>query len=201
MQPEFSSTAVGLDRSQVTLGILAGGRATRLGGRDKAWLQRDGVPQVVRLVRRFHAECGHVLVSANAHLERYAERGLDALPDQVSGVGPIAGLQSLAEACTTAWLLTMPVDLIGTNECLLRTLVKAGEPGAVAEDDDGLQPLAALYRVESLRGAINASLSAGEHAVQALQARIGLARVRFAGVRFGNLNTPEDLQAAGFDES
>ena len=32
-----------------TLGILAGGRATRLGGTDKAWLRRDGVPQVVRI--------------------------------------------------------------------------------------------------------------------------------------------------------
>ena len=201
MQPEFLNTDVVLDRSQVTLGILAGGRATRLGGRDKAWLQRGGVPQVIRLVRRFDAECGHVLVSANAHLDRYAERGLDAVTDHVSGVGPIAGLHSLAEACTTPWLLTLPVDVIGTNECLLRTLVKAGDPGAVAEDDDGLQPLAALYRVESLRVAIDAALSASEHAVQALQARIGLARVRFAGVRFGNLNTPEELQAAGFDES
>ena len=47
-----------LERGALTLGILAGGRATRLGGRDKAWLQRDGVPQVVRIARRFDAECG-----------------------------------------------------------------------------------------------------------------------------------------------
>jgi len=40
-------------RGEVTLGILAGGRASRLGGRDKAWLQRDGVPQVLRIARRF----------------------------------------------------------------------------------------------------------------------------------------------------
>jgi molybdopterin-guanine dinucleotide biosynthesis protein A len=33
--------------------------------------------------------------------------------------------------------------------------------------------------------------------VQALQTRRGMARVRFAGVRFGNLNTPGDLAAAG----
>jgi molybdopterin-guanine dinucleotide biosynthesis protein A len=33
--------------------------------------------------------------------------------------------------------------------------------------------------------------------MQALQARMGMACVRFTGVRFGNLNTPADLMAAG----
>ncbi|MDI1253428.1 molybdenum cofactor guanylyltransferase [Thermomonas sp.] len=190
-----------LDRSQVTLGILAGGRASRLGGRDKAWLQRAGVPQVIRLARRFDVECGTVLVSANVGLERYAEQGLSVVSDHVSGVGPIAGLQALANACDTPWLLTLPVDVIGTNECLLRTLAMAGDAGAVAEDDDGLQPLVALYRVELIRAAINAALAAGEHAVQAMQERLDLPRVRFSGLRFGNLNTPEDLIAAGIDDA
>ena len=188
-----------LARSQVTLGILAGGRASRLGGRDKAWLQRAGIPQVVRLARSFDAECSAVLVSANASLERYAEHGLSVVSDSVSDVGPLAGLQALATACATPWLLTLPVDVIGTNECLLRTLAEAGDAGAVTEDDDGLQPLVALYRVELIRVAINSALAAGEHAVQAMQARLGMPRVRFAGLRFGNLNTPEDLRAAGID--
>ena len=58
-----------LPASQVTLGILAGGRATRLGGRDKAWLTRGGVPQVLRIARRFGAECSAVCVSANRDLD------------------------------------------------------------------------------------------------------------------------------------
>ncbi len=190
-----------LDRSQVSLGILAGGRASRLDGRDKAWLQRAGVPQVIRLSRRFESECGAVLVSANANLVRYAEKHLAVVSDHVSGIGPIGGLHALAGACTTPWLLTLPVDVIGTSECLLRTLVMAADDGAVAEDDDGLQPLVALYRVETLRAAIEASLTAGEHAIQAMQARLDLPRVRFSGLRFGNLNTPEDLHAAGFDDA
>jgi molybdopterin-guanine dinucleotide biosynthesis protein A len=31
-----------------------------------------------------------------------------------------------------------------------------------------------------------------------MQARLGMACVRFRGVRFGNLNTPADLLAAGY---
>lgn len=186
-----------LPADQLTLGLLAGGRATRLGGRDKAWLQRDGVPQVLRLARRFAGECGAVLVSANADLPRYADAGLVALPDATPGLGPLGGLEALARACRTPWLLTLPVDVVDANDCLPRTLASAGGDGAVARDADGLQPLVALYRVAALRAAVAAAIANRDYAVQALQRRLGLAEIAFAGFRFGNLNTPEDLRAAG----
>lgn len=185
----------------MTLGLLAGGRASRLGGRDKAWLQRAGIAQVLRLAGSFDGECGAVLVSANAGLERYARHRLSAVSDLHCDAGPLAGLHALADACATQWLLTLPVDVIDTNDCLLRRLAFAGGIGAVAEDEDGVQPLVALYRVEPMRTAIDAALASGDLAVQALQARLGLPRIRFAGCRFGNLNTPEDLHAAGFNDA
>ena len=187
-----------LERGALTLGILAGGRATRLGGRDKAWLQRDGVPQVVRIARRFDAECGAVLVSANRDLSRYAEHGLRAVADEVADIGPLGGIDMLCAHCETPWLLTIPVDIVDANDCLLRTLANAGDDGAVADDGDGLQPLVALYRVEALREAVAAAIAAGDFSVQAMQQRMALARVRFAGLRFGNLNTPADLRLAGY---
>ena len=183
----------------LTLGILAGGRATRLGGRDKAWLERDGVPQVLRIARRF-PEIARVLVSANTGAEAYACHGLEPVADSVVEAGPVGGLEALARACDSEWLLTLPVDLVGFNECLLPTLhAEAGIDGAWAEDDDGPQPLVALWRVAALREQASAALASSDYSVQALQARLGMARVRFAGVRFGNLNTIDDLRAAGFD--
>lgn len=185
-------------RGEITLGILAGGRASRLGGRDKAWLQRDGVPQVVRIARRFDAECGAVLVSANRDLPRHAQHGLRAITDEMADIGPLGGIDALCTHCDTPWLLTIPVDIVNANDCLLRTLANAGGDGAVAEDDDGLQPLLALYRVDALRDAVAASIAARDFSVQAMQARMTLPRVRFKGLRFGNLNTPEDLRLAGY---
>ena len=189
-----------LPPSQITCGLLAGGRATRLDGLDKAWLERDGVPQVLRWQRRFAAEVATTLVSANRDLSRYARAGLRAVPDRlVHQVGPIAGLDALAAECRTPWLLTLPVDLVGVNDCLLPTLAAGrDDDGAFARDDDGLQPLVALWRVAALRDAIAAALADGATAVQALQARLQMACVRFDGVRFGNLNTFDDLAAAGF---
>jgi molybdenum cofactor guanylyltransferase len=184
--------------SDITLGILAGGRATRLSGCDKAWLERDGVPQVLRMSRRFAAEVSSVLVSANRLDARYPLLGLTVVADRIQDVGPLGGLEALAAACSTSWLLTVPVDLVGVNECLLPTLIaSAGDNGVFAQDDDGLQPLVALWRIETLRRDLTEAMRAGEHATQDLQARMNMACVRFTGVRFGNLNTPADLVAAG----
>ena len=191
-------TAAPLSADQVTLGILAGGLATRLGGRDKAWLERDGMPQVLRWQRRFGGEVSAILVSANRDLARYAASGLRAVPDrQPVGAGPVAGLQALAEACTTPWLLTLPVDLFGVNDCLLPTLAaERAVDGAWARDADGSQPLVALWRRDALRGALDA-MPAADAAVRDLQVRLDMRCVTFGGVRFGNLNTPQDLQSAG----
>jgi len=187
----------------ITLGILAGGQATRLGGVDKAWIERGGLPQVVRWQRRFASETTAVLVSANRNLARYAEVGLEAISDRIPGeLGPIAGLDAVLQACSTPWLLSIPVDLIGVNECLLPSLWSArGINGAFAVDDDGAQPLVALWRVEAARTAVTQSISEGTHAVHAVQARIGMNEVRFEGVRYGNLNTPDDLRAAGIAQT
>ena len=184
---------------QLTLGLLAGGRGTRLGGLDKAWLRRGGVPQVLRLAGRFAGECGVVLVSANVHTHRYADAGLHAVADVTPGLGPLGGLDALARACTTPWLLTLPVDLVDANDCLPRTLASAGGDGAVARDDDGLQPLVALYRVGAMRQAVADAIASNDYSVQAMQARMHLPEVVFSGFRFGNLNTPEDLRSAGID--
>lgn len=187
-----------LSANAITLGLLAGGRASRLGGVDKAWLERDGVPQVLRWRERFSGEISAVLVSANRNSNRYDAHGFAAVPDRTPGIGPLAGLDAMAAACTTSWLFTLPVDLVGTNDCLLRTLASLrGEDGAFAADDDGDQPLVALWRCDALRMACAEALAAGDHAVHALQARLAMPKVAFAGFRFGNLNTPADLRAAG----
>lgn len=185
-------------RDDITLGVLAGGRATRLGGIDKAWLERDGVPQVLRIVRRFATDVRQVLVSANRDPAGYAEHGLRVTGDRQPDAGPLGGLDALAQACHTEWMLTIPVDVVGVNECLLPSLQAAAGNGAFAEDDDGVQPLVALWRVAALREAARAAIAAGDLAVHAMQARLGMACVRFRGVRFGNLNTPADLRAAGY---
>lgn len=183
--------------TDLSLGLLAGGRATRLGGLDKAWLERDGLAQVLHLSRRYATQTSAVLISANRDLERYASHGLRAVPDLHRDQGPLSGLEALATAVSTPWLLTLPVDALHPPEDLPARLAAAGPHGACAIDEDGLQPLFALWRVDALRPALRVALAQGRLAVQRLQTELGMARVRCDGLRFGNLNTHDDLAAAG----
>lgn len=187
----------GIAPTDLSLGLLAGGRASRLGGLDKAWLERDGLAQVLHLTRRYAAQTSAVLISANRDLERYATHGLRAIPDLHHDQGPLGGLEALAVATATPWLLTLPVDALNSPEDLPARLAAAGAHGACAIDEDGLQPLFALWRVETLRPALRIALAQGRLAVQQLQTELGMARVRCDGLRFGNLNTRDDLAAAG----
>ena len=186
-----------LPRNEVSLAVLAGGRATRLGGTDKAWLLRGETPQLLRLLRRLQAEVSDVLISANRDLERYAANGLRAVADTHADAGPLAGLHAMAQVAKTPWLFSVPVDVVDVNDCLLRTLAQAGEVGAYAIDDDGAQPLVALWSTARLREAAALATTQGDFAVHRLQQRLGMRGVRFAGFRFGNLTTPADLAAAG----
>jgi molybdenum cofactor guanylyltransferase len=185
--------------TDITLGLLAGGRATRLGGIDKAWLTRDGVSQIERWRRRFAAEVSTILVSANRETERYERIGLRAIPDRASAdLGPLAGLDALAATCETPWLLTLPIDLVGVNDCLIPSLgAVAGTRGSYTVDDDGPQPLVALWPVALLRDATARAIENGELAIHSLQRQLRMAAVRLEGVRFGNLNTLQDLADAG----
>ena len=203
MSSEPTTVIEPITTTQITLGILAGGRAIRLGGLDKAWLHRDGVPLVLRWARHFEAQVEQVLVSANAQLPRYAQKGLRALPDRVKGDadawhGPLAGIDALLAACTTDWLLTLPVDAQHLPDDFIAQLWQSSDAdGSAAADASGPQPLFALYRVESTRPIVESALRSGDYAVHRLQSRLALARVDFEDVRFGNLNTLDDLAAAG----
>src|SRR3546814_18111912 len=103
----------------VTLGLLAGGRATRLGGIDKAWLQRDGMSQVQRWQQRFDPEVDAILASSNGDSGPDAAIGIPVLADPVRDAGPISGLDAFAAARGTPWFLPLPIALGGVQQSIL----------------------------------------------------------------------------------
>ena len=184
--------------SDVTLGVLAGGHATRLGGLDKAWLTRGGVPQVLRRVDEARGFAGHVLVSANTAADRYRSASLRFVADGSAGAGPVAGLAALAEACRTRWLLTVPVDALHVPPAIFRGLFEAIDgDGAWLVDADGPQPLVAVWNAARLRAEAGFALSAGRRAVHDLIAALAMVPAHVPQLSIGNLNTLADLDEAG----
>ena len=60
--------------------VLAGGRATRMGGRDKGLLELLGEPLAARALRRLRPQVGTLLLNANRHLDAYAALGVPLYP-------------------------------------------------------------------------------------------------------------------------
>lgn len=73
--------------------ILAGGRATRMGGRNKALLTLGGETLLQRVITRLRDQCGEIALNANADPEVFADYRLTVLPDTFPGFpGPLAGI-------------------------------------------------------------------------------------------------------------
>lgn len=184
-------------RPRLALGILAGGRGERFGGRDKGWIEVDGRAQIRRVLEALGSSVDRVQVSANRHFEDYCILGVDVVPDRWPDYpGPFAGLASLLHELREDFLLTVPVDALRYPLDFASRMLK--HRGAekfhvvVAEDDEGLQPLFALYPIALAANAIE-NFEAGKRSVREWQHRFPLYPCRFEGLRFGNLNSPEDM--------
>jgi molybdenum cofactor guanylyltransferase len=183
----------------LTLGILAGGRGQRLGGQDKGWLLRDGQSQIERLLQQHAAQADRVVISANRNLEAYGVLA-SVVSDQLAGFpGPFAGVQALLSAAVTDYLLTLPVDAVDVPGDYAPRMMQLRDTSeysvVVAQDDEGMQPLFALYPVALAAHAL-AALESGTRSVREWQHRFPVQPCRFDGARFGNINTPDDLRGA-----
>ena len=81
--------------------ILAGGRATRMGGGDKGLKLVGGRRLIDHVIARLAPQCGPLALNANGDPARFIDLGLPVLPDSLPDhPGPLAGvLAGLDWAC------------------------------------------------------------------------------------------------------
>lgn len=191
--------------SELALGLIAGGRGSRLGGVDKALLRIDGRRQIDRLLEAFAPVACEVLVARGTWPRPEGIAGeVRCLADRLdAGSGPFAALHAIAAECSASWLLTLPIDLHAWPADLASALVSAaeGRPGAVLEDETGMQPLIALWHLAALRKSLDAGLALHDLSVRGLVERAQLGVLHRPDWRVHNLNTPEDLRAASQERS
>lgn len=185
--------------------ILAGGRATRMGGGDKGLLNLDGRPLLAHVIDGLTPQCETIALNANGPPERFAGFGLPVLPDVCPGQpGPLAGIFTAMEWAAGLGhdtVLTTPADTPFLPETLVERLEQAGAPAVAASlNGAGTQrshPTTALWPV-TLRAELRRTLEIGERRVGRFAARVGAKSVLFEGNTdpFFNINSPEDLAEA-----
>jgi len=181
--------------ADVTAVVLAGGRATRLGGVDKGLQPLQGKPLIEHVLARIEKQAGTILINCNRNADLYARYGHTLIPDRLPDFpGPLAGLHAAMACCTTPWLLTVPCDSPFLPDDLgTRLRAAIGDAPAVLACTPAQQPVFALYR-PSLLPSLESFLASGERGVGHWLSRIGAVGADFSDCpeAFRNLNTADD---------
>jgi molybdopterin-guanine dinucleotide biosynthesis protein A len=199
--------------------ILAGGRATRMGGGDKGLLPLGGGTILDQVIDRLSPQVGGLALNANGDPARFDALGLPVLPDPIEGyagplVGVLAGLDWAAE-CDAETIVTVaadtpffPADLVArlcdTATGMAHPLVLAATPRAEGEATKSMSrsglvrhPTFGLWPT-ALRDDLRAALLDGLRKVVLWTETHGGREAVFDGPGdpFFNVNTPEDLEQA-----
>ena len=188
--------------------ILAGGRATRMGGGDKCLLPLAGRPILAHIVERLAPQVARIALNANGDPARFAAFGLPVAPDAVAGfAGPLAGVLTGLEWARDRvpdlrWVATVPGDGPFLPLDLVARFLAAVEAGAevVAGSSGGNpNPVIGLWPV-ALAGELRRALvEEGLRKVDRWTQRYRLATVDWPAEPvdpFFNANTPEELAEA-----
>lgn len=189
----------------VAAAILAGGQASRMGGRAKSFLVVDGARVIDRQLAVLRTLASELLLVANDPAP-YAAFGLPIVADEQAGQGPLAGILAALEAARAPRVLIVACDMPYLEASLLERLVAAPEDAAAADvtvaigEDDRLEPLCACY-ARTCVPVIRRRLAAGQRKAQALLAdpELRLRRITYTSEerRFlTNVNSPSDLPSA-----
>ena len=199
--------------SQTVGAVLAGGRATRMAGRDKALIPLAGRPLVVRVAERLAAQTGTVIINANGDPARFAETGLTVVADTLADhPGPLAGLLAVMRwakrnAPDARWVVTAATDTpFFPTDLVARFVAAAGhDPRAIslAVSGDNLHPTFGLFPL-LLADDLETWLRDGGRKVRQWTARHTCYEVHFPGLMiddvavdpFFNINAPDDIEVA-----
>lgn len=185
--------------------ILAGGKATRMGGGDKGLLPLSEGTILDQVIARLSPQVAGMAINANGEAERFAALGLPVLPDSIADYpGPLAGVLAgldWAAGQGAESVVSVAADTPFFPHDLVSRLQIAAEdmehPLALAATPDGRQPTFGLWPV-ALRDDLRAALQKGLRKVVMWTDRHDGREALFdeAGEPFFNVNTPEDLDKA-----
>ena len=154
--------------------VLAGGRSTRFGDRDKAVAELAGTPMIRRVVDRIAGVVDEVVINcradqvdaiadAFADSEFSPEFAIDRDPDE----GPMAGIARGLEAVAAEYAFVVACDMPFVDPDFAAYLFDraAGHDAAVPRPDEWYQTTQAVYRTEPMAAACRRALDRGDHRI------------------------------------
>jgi molybdopterin-guanine dinucleotide biosynthesis protein A len=187
--------------ADVTALILAGGKATRLGGIDKHQIVVGGRTIFERQVEVLRSCVAEIIVSSPREVAGYR-----TVVDAIADAGPLAGIAAGLAAATTPWLLVLAGDMPNIERAVIELMLSHGDASAdaVGIRIGGLpEPLCSVLRVAVWRPIAAARIATRRLKVSSLltEEAMSVRWIDEAALRaidpklrsLHNVNTPEDL--------
>jgi molybdopterin-guanine dinucleotide biosynthesis protein A len=180
--------------------ILAGGKNSRMGGADKAFLTVDGqtvFQRTLGLLRR----CFPQVVVASNRPEKYAPFDVEVTRDEFPGYGPLAGIHAALGLVRHPHAFVVACDMPFLRAEPIAFLIDRidGQDAIVPWWDGDIEPLHAVYAA-ALRKPMADALRAGAAAIRDFLPTLRvdyipeavMRQVEGADESFRNVNTPEE---------
>ncbi|VUS49545.1 molybdenum cofactor guanylyltransferase MobA [Klebsiella spallanzanii] len=179
--------------------VLAGGRATRMGGIDKGLQRLNGKALWRHVADSLEPQVTNLVISANRNLDSWQSSGYPIITDSLNDFpGPLAGMLSVMQQIESEWFLFCPCDTPFIPSFLAERLIqqKKSSPVVWVHDGERDHPAIALVNREVI-AELEIYLTGGERRVMVFMRKIGGHSVDFSDVKsaFINVNTLNDLQS------
>jgi molybdopterin-guanine dinucleotide biosynthesis protein A len=186
--------------------VVAGGAASRYGGRPKGLIEVGGRRILDRVVETLERATGEPpTIIANAPDAAAWRPDLRVVPDVLAGQGALGGILTAVERWAPAVCLAWDMPFVPSGLLAALAALLEGADAALPESDSrrGVEPLCAAYG-SACGPAIRAALERGEARAVAFHPYVRVARLRREEVLqygdpevlFFNVNTPDDLERA-----
>jgi len=180
--------------------ILAGGKSVRM-GQDKAFIEVNGVPIILRVFAVLDRLFRETIIVANEK-KPYAELNIPVHSDLVPGQGALGGLYTGLLHSTFPYSFCVACDMPFLNRAVIEYLLTRIDQydAVVPRTSDGMQPLHAVYSktcLEPIRHLLN--LKKAKIMEFYPEIRLGIVDEKeFLPLdpekrSFTNVNTPEEL--------
>ncbi len=189
--------------------ILAGGKGSRLGYKEKALMDINGKPLIAYVIEALEKVVDNIIISvrnkAQGELLEPHLPGYRFACDVHKNIGPVAGILSGLTLCEDEYCFIAACDMPFINDNVVKMLFEKSEhyDAAIPRWNDGfLEPLHAVYRCKPMIRETKKAIGNGETIILAPIFKL---HVNYIGIEeikniapdlrtFMNINTPEDMQ-------
>lgn len=192
--------------------ILAGGRSTRFGERDKAVEPLAGTSMTRRVADRVATVTDEVVVNCRADQESGIRSTMDGASyptqvavDPVPDLGPVGGIRTGLEAADGEYSAVVACDMPFVDPSFIEYLFERAKAsdGAVPRPGEYFEVTQAVYRTDAMVDACNQALDEDNPKVLVPLEYLDVEVVDERDVEthaepetFRNVNTPEEFEAA-----